>query len=57
MAEDYNLRLLRALSRLPTPAEVRDRAAQYNRELQQSEDLRESLRAFLEHRPPVYRGR
>jgi enoyl-CoA hydratase/carnithine racemase len=57
LAVDYNLRLLRTLSRLPMPAEVRDRAAQYNRELQQSEDLRESLRAFLEHRPPVYRGR
>ena len=57
LAVDYNLRLLRALSRLPMPAEVSARAGQYNGELQQSEDLQESLRAFLAHRPPVYRGR
>src|SRR4029453_10168899 len=57
LAVDYNLRLLRALSRLPMPAEVRERADQYNRELQRSEDLQESLRAFLAHRLPVYRGR
>src|SRR5215831_8325741 len=57
LAVDANLRLLRTLSRMPLPAEVSERARQYARELQQSEDLQESLRAFLEHRPPVYRGR
>lgn len=57
LAVDYNLRLLRALSRLPAPREIADRAAQYARELQQSDDLKESLRAFLEHRPPVFHGR
>jgi len=57
LAVDANLRLLRTLSRVPLPAEVSERARQYARELQQSEDLQESLRAFLEHRPPVYRGR
>jgi enoyl-CoA hydratase/carnithine racemase len=57
LAVDANLRLLRMLSRAPLPAEVSNRARQYARELQQSEDLQESLRAFLEHRPPVYRGR
>lgn len=57
LAVDYNLRLLRALSRLPMPTALSERARQYNHELQQSEDLKESLRAFLEHRPPVYRGR
>jgi enoyl-CoA hydratase/carnithine racemase len=57
LAVDANLRLLRALSRVPLPAEVSERARHYTRELQQSADLQESLRAFLEHRPPVYRGR
>ena len=57
LAVDYNLRLLRALSRLPTPTSISDRAKQYNEKLQHSEDLKESLRAFLEHRSPVYRGR
>lgn len=57
LAVDANLRLLRTLSRSPLPEGVVDRARQYARELQQSEDLQESLRAFLEHRPPVYRGR
>ena len=57
LAVDANLRLLRALSRLPVPEGVTERARQYAHELQQSEDLQESLRAFLEHRPPVYRGR
>jgi enoyl-CoA hydratase/carnithine racemase len=57
LAVDYNLRLLRALSRLPLPTALSERARQYNHELQQSEDLKESLRAFLEHRPPVYQGR
>ena len=57
LAVDYNLRLLRALSRLPMPSAISERARQYNHELEQSEDLKESLRAFLEHRPPVYRGR
>ena len=57
LAVDYNLRLLRALSRLPTPTAISDRAKQYNEKLQHSEDLKESLRAFLEHRSPVYRGR
>jgi enoyl-CoA hydratase/carnithine racemase len=57
LAVDYNLRLLRSLSRLPAPQNIAERAQHYTRELQQSEDLKESLRAFLEHRPPVYRGR
>ena len=56
LAVDYNLRLLRTLSRRPAPKEIAERAQQYARELQQSEDLQESLHAFLEHRPPVYRG-
>ena len=57
LAVDANLRLLRALSRLPLPEGISERARQYARELHQSEDLKESLRAFLERRPPVYRGR
>src|SRR5262245_40129703 len=57
LAVDANLRLLRALSRRPLPDAINERARQYAHELQQSEDLQESLRAFLEHRPPVYRGR
>ena len=57
LAVDANLRLLRALSRMPLPEDVTERARRYARDLQQSEDLQESLRAFLEHRPPVYRGR
>jgi enoyl-CoA hydratase/carnithine racemase len=57
LAVDYNLRLLRTLSRMPAPQEIAERAWQYARELQQSEDLRESLRAFLERRAPVFRGR
>jgi len=57
LAVDANLRLLRTLSRLPVPEELVERARRYNHQLQQSEDLQESLRAFLEHRPPVYRGR
>jgi len=56
LAVDYNLRLLRTLSRRPAPKEIAERAQQYAQELQQSEDLQESLRAFLEHRPPIYRG-
>ena len=57
LAVDANLRLLRSLSRIPLPEGVTESARHYARELQQSEDLQESLRAFLEHRLPVYRGR
>ncbi len=57
LAVDANLRLVRSLSREPLPEELNERARQYTRSLQQSDDLKESLRAFLEHRSPVYRGR
>lgn len=57
LAVDANLQLLRSLSRTPLPEDITGRARHYARELQQSEDLQESLRAFIERRPPVYRGR
>jgi enoyl-CoA hydratase/carnithine racemase len=57
LAVDANLRLLRSLSRIPLPEDVTGRARHYAHDLQQSEDLQESLRAFIERRPPVYRGR
>ena len=57
LAVDYNLRLVRTLSRLALPADLTEQARQYSRELQHSEDLKESLRAFIEHRPPAFRKR
>lgn len=57
LAVDYNLRLLRRLSRLPLPDDLAEQARRYSHELQHSEDLQEALRAFLEHRAPVFRGR
>jgi enoyl-CoA hydratase/carnithine racemase len=57
LAVDYHLRLLRSLSRMPLPEEVAEQARHYSHELQQSEDLKEALRAFIERRVPVFRGR
>ena len=57
LAVDYNLRLLRTLSRMPLPGEVTEQARRYSHELQHSEDLQEALRAFIERRAPVFRGR
>jgi len=57
LAVDYNLRLLRRLSRMPLPGDITEQARGYSHILQHSEDLQEALRAFLQRRAPVFRGR
>jgi enoyl-CoA hydratase/carnithine racemase len=57
LAVDYNLRLVRALRRQQVPQEVREQARQLERLLRDSEDMKESLRAFVERRPPVFQRR
>jgi enoyl-CoA hydratase/carnithine racemase len=59
LAAHYNLKLMRDLkrSRMVIGHRLWDQGRSYNRELQSSHDVKESMMSFLEKRPPVYQRR
>jgi crotonobetainyl-CoA hydratase len=59
LAVHYNLKLMRDLkrSRMVIGHRLWDRGRSYNRELSSSQDVKESMRSFVEKRRPVYQRR